>query len=533
MPRIRFANFQPKPQRRTLLVPLFALSLLLLSSTNLFAHPLGNFTINRYSQLEIAADKVQLLYVLDIAEIPTHRMRVEMDSDGDGQISATEEQRYLAQAAATFVQNFELRSGQTLLALQNDAITLHFADGQAGLPTLRIEANYSVPLALNDGTQSLVYHDNNFAGQIGWQEVVVKPIGTISLLSNSASTRELSDQLRHYPTDLLTNPPAVNSATVEYSIASGQSENQASKETSLAAQPATVQEATGNAIGKPTDGFADLIKTSALTPWTILLALLAAFGWGAAHAMSPGHGKTIVGAYLVGARGTIRHALFLGLTTTITHTAGVFALGFVTLFLANFILPETLYPWLGVLSGLMIVTLGLSLSWNRLKSALGIQEASYPIHTHTERDESAIPNPQSALYHDHGDGHYHSHVVPSATNGVSWRSLLALGVSGGLIPCPSALVLMLGAISLERVGFGLVLIFVFSLGLATVLSGIGILLVKARSFFDRLPVDGRVARMLPVASALFITLLGIGITWQAFVSLHLFGIQLVSIAQIF
>ncbi|MFN8440439.1 MAG: hypothetical protein U0175_06720 [Caldilineaceae bacterium] len=526
MPMIRFANFQSKHQRHTLLVPLFALSLLLLSSANMFAHPLGNFTINRYSRLEIAADKVQLVYVLDIAEIPTHRIRVEIDSDGDGQISATEEQRYLAQEATMLGQNFELRSGQRSLSLQNDAITLHFAEGQAGLPILRIEANYSAPLAENDGTQSLVYRDNNFAGQIGWQEVVVKPIGSISLLSNNASTTELSDQLRHYPTDLLTNPPAVNSATVEYSLAGGQAEKQANQETKPDTQLLNTPEAKESAIGKPTDGFADLIKTSALTPWTILLALLAAFGWGAAHAMSPGHGKTIVGAYLVGARGTIRHALFLGLTTTITHTAGVFALGFVTLFLANFVLPETLYPWLGVLSGLTIITLGLSLSWSRLKSGLGIKAMSAHDHTHGA-DEN------SALYHDHGDGYYHSHVVPNTGNGVSWRSLLALGVSGGLIPCPSALVLMLGAISLERVGFGLVLIFVFSLGLATVLSGIGILLVKARSFFDRLPVDGRVARLLPVASALFITLLGIGITWQAFVSLHLFEIQIASIAQIF
>ena len=154
-----------------------------------------------------------------------------------------------------------------------------------------------------------------------------------------------------------------------------------------------------NGIAKPADGFAELIKTEALTPWAILLAIVAAFGWGAAHAMSPGHGKTIVGAYLVGTRGTVNHAVFLGLTTTITHTAGVFGLGLVTLFLSNFILPETLYPWLGVASGLMIVTLGLSLSWNRLKSALGIAKHAAEHHQHD---------------HDHDHDHEHHHQIGRA-----------------------------------------------------------------------------------------------------------------------
>jgi ABC-type nickel/cobalt efflux system permease component RcnA len=265
-------------------------------------------------------------------------------------------------------------------------------------------------------------------------------------------------------------------------------------------------------LGKPNDRFAELITIPTLGPGAILLALLAAFGWGALHALSPGHGKTIVAAYLVGSRGTARHALFLGLTTTLTHTAGVFALGFVTLFASRYILPEKLYPWLGLLSGLLVILIGVSLVWGRLSSLWGIAQHS---HHHEHGHSHGWLHDHS---HDdtHGLGHTHTHV-PSREDGgrVTWRSLLALGVSGGLLPCPSALVLMLGAIALERVALGLVLILVFSIGLASVLTAIGVALVYAGEWFQRIPESGRLLRIMPVASAAFITLVGAGISWQA------------------
>jgi nickel/cobalt exporter len=256
------------------------------------------------------------------------------------------------------------------------------------------------------------------------------------------------------------------------------------------------------------DRFADLITAPVLGPGALLLVMIAAFGWGALHALSPGHGKTIVGAYLVGTRGTIHHALFLGLTTTITHTIGVFLLGLVTLFAAQFVLPEKLFPWLSLISGLLVVSIGVSLARSRLPGLWrpAAKSETTPGHAHAGGN----------LLHSHEGGPTHQHVAPGAGGEpVTWRSLFALGVSGGLLPCPSALVLMLGAISLQRIGLGIVLIIVFSIGLASVLTGIGILLIYAGQWFRRIPESGRLFQILPAASAVFITLVGIGITWRA------------------
>jgi ABC-type nickel/cobalt efflux system permease component RcnA len=268
------------------------------------------------------------------------------------------------------------------------------------------------------------------------------------------------------------------------------------------------------------DGFTQLITMPHLTLPSILLALALAFAWGAAHALTPGHGKTIVAADLVGSRGTVRHAVFLGLTTTLTHTAGVFGLGFLTLFASRYILPEQLYPWLGVASGGLVVAIGLSLFRGRLKGLWGGGHHHDHEHHHHDHDHD------HGHHHHHGDGHTHNHLPPGADNQpITWRGLLALGVSGGLIPCPSALVVMLSAIALQRIGFGMVLIVTFSLGLAGVLTAIGVLWVQAGSWLERfsqrvpllerLPGRGRWLQLLPAASALFITLIGLGITQQA------------------
>jgi len=251
------------------------------------------------------------------------------------------------------------------------------------------------------------------------------------------------------------------------------------------------------------DRFAELITIDNPGPGLLAGILLLAFALGAAHALTPGHGKTIVGAYLVGSRGTARHALFLGLTTTVTHTAGVFAFGLLVLFASQFIVPEQLYPWLGVLSGLLVVAIGFSLLRGRWREW---------------RNKPGADHSQLEGYHTHfGIGHTHT---PPTGNNVSWRNLLALGVSGGLLPCPSALVLLLSAIALQKVTFGLLLIVVFSFGLASVLTGIGLALVYAGRFLARIGTgNGRFAQALPVFSAFFITLAGLGITTQAILAI--------------
>ena len=232
---------------------------------------------------------------------------------------------------------------------------------------------------------------------------------------------------------------------------------------------------------------------------SFLVALVGALLWGAMHAMTPGHGKTIVGAYLVGSRTKPQDAVFLGLIVTLTHTIGVFTLGLVTLFASHYILPEQILPWLSILSGIMVVVIGLNLFFSRLYH--------HDHHHHHDHDHD----------HDHHHDHDHSHL--DANEPVTWRSLLALGISGGLVPCPSALVLLLSAIATGRIGFGLVLVLAFSLGLASVLTGLGLLLVYAKRRFEHLPKPIRLMRVLPTLSALFISLLGLGITTQALIEI--------------
>jgi ABC-type nickel/cobalt efflux system permease component RcnA len=216
--------------------------------------------------------------------------------------------------------------------------------------------------------------------------------------------------------------------------------------------------------------------------------MLIAFALGAMHALSPGHGKTIVAAYLVGNRGTPRHALLLGAIVTLTHTIGVFALGLVTLFLSRFIVPERLYPVLGFLSGAMIVGLGVNLFRQRFHILA---------HHHVS---------------EHGHSHTHSHDIP---DDLSLESLIGLGLSGGIVPCPSALVVLLSAVALHRIGIGLLFIVAFSFGLASVLIAIGILAVRASRLVGGLDANGSATRVLPVVSAVVVALIGMGIAIQS------------------
>jgi ABC-type nickel/cobalt efflux system permease component RcnA len=251
----------------------------------------------------------------------------------------------------------------------------------------------------------------------------------------------------------------------------------------------------------------------------MLFGLLLAFGFGAMHAMSPGHGKTVVGAYLVGSRGTIKHAVFLGLTVTITHTLGVFAIGLITLFASNYILPERIMPFLSFVSGLLVFFIGVTLFKDRLYGALGWKtnghhhghEHSHDDgHTHSDEDGHT----HDGLTHTHG-GSTHTHLPPE---NITWRNLLALGISGGLLPCPSALVLMLSAINLNRVGYGLVLTLVFSFGLAATLTAVGLLFLYAGKFFDNPTLsNNRIIKTLPVFSAFVIACVGAVICYNSLI----------------
>jgi len=504
---------------------LLATVILLAQPMALLAHPLGNFTINRYSRIEADREMLSLTHIIDMAEIPAHQQRTDMDRNDDGTLDDAEQQAYLDALIADLESNVQLTLNDQTASWQLLDRELTFPVGQAGLPTLRIVTHWQAALPANGSIMQAAYSDQSFADRLGWQEVVVQGTSAVSLLDSSVPATDLSEELTKYPQELLQSPLTVHEATFRFDpLAVGQPNNGATARITSAENTITTAMAPLR-TGLPTDPFTELINIGTLTPFAILVALLAAFGWGAAHAFSPGHGKTVVAAYLVGSRGTVAHALFLGVTTTITHTAGVFVLGLITLFASQYILPETLYPWLSVLSGLLVVAIGLSLIWSRwrnrgqthhLHDGMTGHDHGHD-HTHEHDHDHEHEHAHSHGFHDHSHGaHSHSHLPPG-TDGtpITWRSLLALGISGGLLPCPSALVLMLGAISLHRVGFGLALIVLFSLGLASVLTAIGITLVYAGKYFERIPESGRLLRLLPVVSAIVITAVGVGITVQA------------------
>lgn len=500
-------------KRSSFLIGISLVLILLLPATAL-AHPLGNFTVNRYSRLTVADNQIHLTYIVDMAEIPAHQERTRMDANGDGAVDQAEQDTYVTQLLATLPSQLNLQLNEVTQSWTPVQHQLTFPTGQAGLPTLRLVTEWATPFDAQTTLWQAEYHDRTYADHIGWQEVIVQAGDGARLQSSSVPATDVSQALQTYPDDLLQSPLTVNRASFRFVPVVGAVTRQGTIAAVAPSEPVSA--------GRPADPFAELINVTTVTPLTILLALLAAFGWGAAHAFSPGHGKTIVGAYLVGSRGTVRHALFLGLTTTITHTAGVFALGFVTLFAAQFILPEQLYPWLSMASGVLVVVIGAVMIKDRLHSFVTGQKHHGHHHHHDHDHDHSHEHHHHD--HDHYHGHHHHHHMPPGVDGspVTWRGLLALGISGGLLPCPSALVLMLGAISLQRVGFGLALIVMFSLGLASVLTAIGVVLVYAGKFFQRIPESGPILRFVPVASALFITVVGVGITVQALMNIGIF-----------
>jgi ABC-type nickel/cobalt efflux system permease component RcnA len=307
-----------------------------------------------------------------------------------------------------------------------------------------------------------VLHDATFPGRVGWKAIRPVPgIGTA--VRSSIAAEDPTRELTRYPRELLGSPSDVREATLRVAAGDG----------TLTAPGGDRYATTADRSGG-TGGFARLLDDGAAGRGVLVVLLLAAFGWGAVHALSPGHGKTMVAAYLVGSRGRPHDAVVLGLTVTVAHTIGVFALGLVTLALSAYVVPEDLYPWLNLTSGLLVVLVGAGVLRARLRDA--------------------------RAHHHH---HHHHHL--------DRRGLLAMGAGAGLIPCPSALVVLLGAIAQHQVALGLALIVAFSAGLAATLTVLGVLVVKAA----RLPRPGRLAAVLPTVSALVIVGVGIVLTAQA------------------
>ena len=295
----------------------------------------------------------------------------------------------------------------------------------------------------------------------------------------------------------------------------------------LVAAPMTAVEAGVPTAGEGSSGLdgalEGMVGSEELSIGLIVGALALALFLGAVHGLEPGHGKTIVAAYLVGSRGTVGNAVFLGGVVTVTHTFSIILLGLVALFATQWVTTEEIMPWMGTASGLLIVGLG---GWLLVNQIRGTGPGHHHHHHHGDHDHGDHDHGDHDHHHGHhhhGHGHGHSHEIPSK---VTLGSLLTLGISGGIVPCPGALIVLLTAIGLGRVAFGLVLLVVFSFGLAAVLIAVGVLFVKARPLVERFSGEGKWLQRLPIASSVVIICVGLGITVKTLMSIGVLDIHL-------
>ena len=429
---------------------LVAVVLVLATAAPASAHPLGNFSVNHLSTVSISSDRVQVRYVLDQAEIPTVQER--------GLTRAEVLRRKLDEVSRGLMLTVD---GRRTALRPAGPPKLSFPRGAGGLPTTRVELPLSA--AVRDPTR-VSLHDDTFPGRIGWKAIVAAP-GRDTAVKTHAPSGDPTHGLRTYPKDLLQSP--LDQRDASFSVTGGNG-------TLTAPKFAGAHVATTSA-GR-SDGLTGLFEDAAAGRGVLVLLLLGALGWGALHALSPGHGKAMAAAYLVGTRGSTRDAVVLGATVTITHTIGVFALGLVTLSLSQFVLPEQLYPWLTLVSGLMVIAVGAGVLRSRLRTQ--------PHHHH----------------------HHHEHPT---------RGLLSMGAAAGLLPCPSALVVLLAALSQHEVALGMLLIVAFSVGLAGTLTGLGVAVVHARRLIPPRLAAGRVAALAPVVSAALVISLGLVLAARA------------------
>jgi nickel/cobalt exporter len=415
------------------------------------AHPLGTFTINVYTGLVISPDQVSVDYVVDLAEIATVQAVPFADDDGDGTVTDPEWADYGQAGCASWTRQLSLHEERHLLPLRVERVTATSQPGEAGLATLRIECRMAAdrspvgrPPAAGDRT--ITFADDTFASRRGWREVTAT--GTDTVIVRSDVPRESSTaRLTAYPPERLNDPIDQRSARVVVRPGPAAADR--------AASPADTVASLG---GGWTAALNDIVDDRLRGQGFAVAAVLAAVALGVLHALAPGHGKTVVAAYLIGQRGSVRHAGALALSVALTHTAGVLVLG-ALLWVAFVTAPERLYPVLGVASGAIIAGLGVGML-SRARRGGGV--AGH--HHHTASD-----------------------ATPAAADATRPRAgtVVALGFAGGLVPTPSALLVMVGSLSVGRVWFGLLLVTAYGTGMAAALVGLGLVLAQARNRFER------------------------------------------------
>ncbi len=536
------------------------------------AHPLGNFTVNTSAGLSVERDKVAVDFVVDMAEIPTYQAHRSIDANGDGQVSDAEGSAWAGKTCGEAVRHVQLSVDAKPVPLSVGAASVSFPPGTAGLPTLRLMCGLTASTSTEKGEHQVAWRSSAYTDRVGWREVTAVGSG-MSVVSSDVPAVSPSARLTQYPADLLSSPLDQRSASVRVR----------SDGSALPAVPGGPGAAPGRpskdvttALPRGVDAaarsFTALVARRHLTVAFGALALALAVGLGAIHALAPGHGKTVMAAYLVGQRGSLRQAGVIAFTVTTTHTVGVLVLGLV-LSASTTLAPESVYPWLGLISGAMLAAVGFSLLRRAIRGRGHVHGPGGHVHGPAghvhgpaghvhgpaglvhEPAAVQIPDPSGRVLepagrvleaaghvggpvarvdapvgladepepgHSHEPGHPHrppGHPDSSMPGDrpMSRRTLVAMGIAGGMVPSPSALVVLLGALALGRAWFGVVLVVAYGAGMALTLTAAGLLLLRARSVLDRRSGTGpsgsgrlaKVARLMPVVTATVIVVVGL------------------------
>jgi ABC-type nickel/cobalt efflux system permease component RcnA len=529
---------------RRLVLSLLAAALLVpLGASAALAHPLGNFTINHHAGIRVEPDRVLLDVVIDAAEIPAFQATAELDRDGDGALSPAETTGLPEARCLSIGRGLVLAIDGSPAELRLTAAGVTFPMGNAGLPTMRSACVFETPLSVSPGgTVAVAFRDEFEPARIGWREITAVGDG-MTLEGGGAPTTSASARLTSYPEgpgpapderalslvvraggDRLPpfrSPDAAPIAPVPVAAIAGAS-------AAPRVDGAEATEAAADATPNGAEAVPLILGQAPVSPLIAVAALLVAAMLGAGHALTPGHGKTLMAAYLVGTRGTPRHALGLGLAVSISHTAGILGLAIVILAAESTLPVDAVVRGAPIVAAAAVLIIGLWMLATELRRR-GVWPGSaghaHPHeHEHEHEHEGEHPHEHEGEHPDHRHGPIRHRHLPRQGATVTWRGLVLLGLAGGLVPSANALLVLLGTIAAGRPAWGVILVAAFGLGMAAVMAGVGLACVYARGLVvrvpERLPVS-MLGRWVPLGAAVVVLGLGIVLTTQAVASARL------------
>ncbi|MFI0769388.1 sulfite exporter TauE/SafE family protein [Streptomyces sp. NPDC021218] len=506
-----------------------AVALVVLPTGSAEAHPLGNFTVNRYDGLVVTPGTLRIDHVEDLAEIPSAQAKPEIDRDGDDTLSGRELDAWAARRCASAAEGARLTVDGRRVPVRDGRARARQRPGQAGLPTLRVECGLTATLGHGERA-AVAYRPQDIGTGPGWREVTAQG-DRMTLTDADVPKTSASHRLTRYPAGQLSSPPDQRSAALRVTAGGP-------------ALAATAESVRDDAIGSSvlprgvdrwTQALTSMVARHDITLGFALTAFASAVLLGAMHALAPGHGKTMMAAAAAaGGRSALRDVLALGASVTVTHTLGVFALGL--LVTAGSAAAPSVISWLGIASGVLVAVAGAGLLRKALRRHRqahghahdhghdhGHDHAHGHAHDHAhdhrhEHDHSHEHGHAHTHTHDHGDGHTHTHEVRPTLRGT-----LLLGFAGGMVPSPSAVIVLVGAAALGQAWFGFVLVVAYGLGLALTLTLAGFAAVRlgvraTERLAARKASGGRIDRLLgavrrasPVGTAAVVLALGCGL----------------------